>query len=101
MKDRISVIIPFLNEAENIPRLVNALEQFFSAKPLYEAEVIFVDDGSRDNSVLLLKQQVIVSFRSKIIRLSKNYGSHAALRSGILHATGNYITFMYADLQDP
>jgi polyisoprenyl-phosphate glycosyltransferase len=101
MKDTVSVIIPFLNEAENISNLVNSLSGYFKAQDDFDAEVFFVDDGSTDNSVELLKSLPFSGYRSKIIRLSKNYGSHAALRSGILHSKGNYIIFMYADLQDP
>ena len=98
----ISVIIPFLNESENIANLCSELEHFFiSNAHQYSAQVIFVDDGSTDNSMELLKQQKHGSYQAKIIRLSQNYGSHAALRAGILNATGNFITFMYADLQDP
>ena len=98
---RVSVIIPFLNEQESIPVLVSALNQFFSAKSLYKAEVIFVNDGSNDNSSLILKQQNFKGYTAKIIGLSRNFGAHAALRAGIANSTGNYITFMYADLQDP
>ncbi|MFO7656115.1 MAG: glycosyltransferase family 2 protein [Bacteroidales bacterium] len=100
MKPVISVIIPFLNEAGNIPTLVNSLTEYFKDKDSYLAEIIFVDDGSTDNSLDLLKRQKF-SLKGKIISLSKNYGSHAALRAGILNAEGDYIVFMYADLQDP
>jgi glycosyltransferase involved in cell wall biosynthesis len=75
---------------------------FFEQNRYLSAEVLFVDDGSTDTSVdMLLSKFVPAYFSAKVIRLSKNYGSHAALRAGILYAKGNYITFMYADLQDP
>lgn len=99
-EDKISIIIPFLNEAENIERLTTSLDEF-CGKHKFVFEVLFVDDGSRDNSVELLKQFYPKNFFSKVIKLSQNYGSHAALRAGIQQATGNYITFVYADLQDP
>jgi dolichol-phosphate mannosyltransferase len=101
MKKKISVIIPFLNESENIERLCSELNCYFQGISEFSAEVIFVDDGSLDNSVELLKKQAHHSYESRIIRFSKNYGSHAALRAGILNSSGDYITFMYADLQDP
>lgn len=100
MKPVISVIIPFLNEAGNIPMLVEALGSYFKDKDSYQVEVVFVDDGSIDNSLEILNKQPF-GFKGKIISLSKNYGSHAALRAGILNAEGDYIVFMYADLQDP
>ncbi|MGZ3933281.1 MAG: glycosyltransferase [Bacteroidia bacterium] len=99
--NKISVIIPFLNEEENIPGLVEALNNYFEQKKQFSAEVIFVNDGSTDKSVALLKQQLHRSYSSKLVSLSKNFGSHAALRAGILQSTGDFITFMYADLQDP
>lgn len=97
----ISIIIPFLNESENIPFLLQSLEDFCRRKNCINFEVIFVDDGSSDNSVALLKDFRSVFFKGKIISLSQNYGSHAALRAGVFHAQGEYICFMYADLQDP
>lgn len=96
----ISVLIPFLNEEKNISSLVNELNQFVSANPDKQFEVIFIDDGSTDSSVSVLQNAKQV-FRSSIIRLSKNFGAHAALRAGIQKAKGEFITFMYADLQDP
>jgi len=101
MKNKISVLIPFLNEEENITSLVEGLGNYFLENRQIDAEVIFIDDGSKDKSVELLKNSKHNSYSCKIISLSKNYGSHAALRAGILNATGEYICFMYADLQDP
>src|SRR4051812_18749270 len=98
---KISVIIPFLNEEENIPLLTESLSNFFGGTKEFSAEVIFVNDGSTDNSFQVLKQQKHSNYTCKIISLSKNFGSHAALRAGILNSTGDLITFMYADLQDP
>lgn len=100
MKNKVSIIIPFLNEEENISFLTESLSAFFSGKKDFDAEVIFVNDGSTDNSLQQLKE-ANHGYTCRIISLSKNFGSHAALRAGILHATGDYIGFMYADLQDP
>lgn len=101
MNSKISIIIPFLNEEENIPFLAESLNSYFSSNKEYETEVLFVNDGSTDNSVEVLKKQKHKVYDCKIISLSKNFGSHAALRAGILTATGTRICFMYADLQDP
>lgn len=98
---KVSIIIPFLNEESNIVTLVRELSNYFEKENRFEKEVIFVDDGSLDNSKKLLIEQEHRNYTSKIISFSKNFGSHAALRAGILNASGDYITFMYADLQDP
>jgi glycosyltransferase involved in cell wall biosynthesis len=101
MKDKISIIIPFLNEEENIPFLTESLSSYFSSQTLFETEIIFVDDGSNDCSLEVLKKISHTAYQAKVISFSKNFGSHAALRAGILNATGTHICFMYADLQDP
>ena len=98
---KISIIIPFLNEEENIVSLVTKLSTYFETETRFGVEVIFVNDGSSDNSKKLLIEQAHKNYSCKIISFSKNFGSHAALRAGILNASGDYITFMYADLQDP
>ncbi len=99
-KIEISIIIPFYNEEENINRLFIALEMFFSNLNVF-GEVVFVNDGSTDNSLFLLKKLKANYFESKLVNLSKNFGSHAALRAGLLNCSGKYICFMNADLQDP
>lgn len=98
---KVSIIIPFLNEEENIVKLVSSLSDYFEIEKRFEVEIIFINDGSTDNSKKLLFAQNHKNYSSKIISFSKNFGSHAALRAGILNASGDYITFMYADLQDP
>jgi glycosyltransferase involved in cell wall biosynthesis len=100
MNPEISVVIPFLNESENIDMLVAALGDFFSAQKM-KSEVIFINDGSTDDSVAKLMKAEHRGYKAKIISFSKNFGSHAALRAGIYHATGEHLSFMYADLQDP
>jgi len=98
---KISIIIPFLNEEENIISLVSTLSDYFETETRFGVEVIFVNDGSTDNSKTILLEHNHKNYACKIISFSKNFGSHAALRAGILNASGDYITFMYADLQDP
>jgi polyisoprenyl-phosphate glycosyltransferase len=101
MKKGISIIIPLYNEAEGIPVLVGTLNNFFEGRDQVPVEIIFVNDGSSDSSLQALQKQTFRNYSAKIISFSKNFGSHAALRAGILNAGMEYITFMYADLQDP
>lgn len=79
--------------------------RFIDALPVgkpYDVEAVFVDDGSNDDSVEQIEQYPFVHCASvQVVQLSKNFGSHAAIRAGILHATGEYCTFIGADLQEP
>jgi polyisoprenyl-phosphate glycosyltransferase len=101
LKPDISVIFPFFNEADNLNYLIPQLNFFFSGIPGVTAEVLFVDDGSSDNSVEIISNSKHESYTTKIIRLAKNYGSHAAVRAGILHVSGEWIIILPTDLQDP
>lgn len=101
MNYSISIIIPFLNESKNIPILVSELNNYIPTLNIGNIEVIFVDDGSTDNSLEILKNLNFISYDVRIIKLSRNFGSHSALQAGILNSNGDFTTFMYADLQDP
>ncbi|ANE49252.1 glycosyltransferase [Flavisolibacter tropicus] len=98
---KLSLIVPMFNEQENIDRLTTELNSFFKKETRFIAEVIFVNDGSTDDSLDNLKKVKHSSYTYKIVSFSRNFGSHAALRAGLLEAKGDYITFLYADLQDP
>lgn len=96
----ITIIIPFLNEEDNIERLGTELNRFTEAKRDTRFEIILVNDGSTDSSVNVIRNTKFPQ-QTKVISFSQNYGSHAALRAGIQHAKGKHVTFLYADLQDP
>jgi dolichol-phosphate mannosyltransferase len=97
----VSLVIPIFNEYEGIPYLVENLNSFFGENPHLRPEVIFVNDGSKDRSVERLLEMNHATYKAKVISLSRNFGSHAALRAGISVASGEYVCFNYADLQDP
>lgn len=101
MKTDLSIIISFLNEKENIERLVMELSKYLTKFDSIDTEVIYVDDGSTDGSSQILKSLTHSYSNVKIIKLSKNFGSHAAIRAGLLHSSGEFVTFLSADLQDP
>ncbi len=96
----LSIIISFLNEEENIEPLCKCLEIFASQKE-YNIEVVFVDDGSTDRSIEVLENQKISNFTIKLVKLSRNFGSHAATRAGLLNASAPVCVFMGADMQEP
>ena len=96
----VSIIIPFLNEEENIERLGIELIKLTELNPEISYEFLLVNDGSTDKSIPTIKSAKF-PLNTKVICLSQNFGSHAALRAGVMHAEGSFTTFLYADLQDP
>lgn len=96
----ISVVTPFLNEEESILKYCSHMDNVAKNIPC-DIEIIFVDDGSKDNTVNLLRDYKFQNLQRKIIKLSKNFGAHAAIRAGILHSTGDYCIFMAVDMQEP
>jgi dolichol-phosphate mannosyltransferase len=96
----ISVIIPIYNEEKTLPELHRRLAR--TLQPLgRDYEVIFIDDGSRDNSFALMKAAMAQDRKVKIIRLSRNFGHQIAISAGIDLASGEAIVLMDGDLQDP
>lgn len=96
----ISIIIPVYNEEENLPILCQRLQDF-AKNSEYDFEFIFIDDGSEDNSFPILKDLSAKEARIKIIKFSRNFGSHAACLAGLMYSKGDACTFISADLQDP
>ena len=95
----ISIIIPFYNEAESLPTLINHLIKVCGNNS-YEFEIILVDDGSTDKSLLSIKYLVSSIKNIKIISQQKRLGKGEALNTGIKNSKGNVIVFLDADLQD-
>ncbi|MCR5003082.1 MAG: glycosyltransferase family 2 protein [Bacteroidales bacterium] len=98
MKD-VSIIVPFLNEAESIPELVAWIEKVVS-KEGWSHEIIMVDDGSTDDSWKIVTDLAKTNDAIHGIRFRRNYGKSAALFCGFEKAEGNVVFTMDADLQD-
>ncbi len=97
---RISLIIPFLNEEENLPLLYERCTQVF--QPLEEElELIFIDDGSTDGSLAWVMQAAEKDPSVKYVQLSRNFGHQRAITSGMHLCTGDAAVIIDADLQDP
>jgi dolichol-phosphate mannosyltransferase len=96
----ISIVIPLFNEEENVNQLYSRLT---AAAPLWQDsyEILFVDDGSTDNTISLLKDICLSDKHIKIVKLSRNYGHQAAISAGIKNAKGDAVVIMDGDLQDP
>jgi glycosyltransferase involved in cell wall biosynthesis len=96
----ISVVIPTFNEEKNLPALYERLKKVIN--PISKQhEIIFINDGSTDNSLKVIKNLRRKDNKIKIISFSRNFGHMAAVSAGLKHAKGNKIVLMDADLQDP
>jgi glycosyltransferase involved in cell wall biosynthesis len=95
----LSVVVPVYNEQENVPLLYGELTRVLDQAGR-SFEIVFVDDGSRDNSRELLKQLAHSDSRVKAIFFRRNYGQTAAMHAGIQHATGDTIVTLDGDLQN-
>jgi glycosyltransferase involved in cell wall biosynthesis len=96
----LSLVLPIYNEEEVIAELHRSLQEFLVRLQL-DAEVLFVDDGSRDRSLDLLRNLSLNEPRYRVLSLSRNFGHQAAITAGIDHAQGSAVVVMDADLQDP
>ncbi len=96
----LSIVIPIYNEAAMLFLLMERLAEALQAVP-DRHEILFVDDGSTDNSVEVLHKLQQRNFAIRIIELSRNFGHQAALTAGLDLAEGDFIAMMDADLQDP
>lgn len=97
---QLSVVIPVFNENEVLPQLRARLSPVLD-KCTTDYEIIFVNDGSTDNTLPLLKTWAAQDNRIKIISLSRNFGKEAAVTAGLSAATGQAVIILDADLQDP
>ena len=96
---KLSLIVPCYNEEENVFAFRDAVVQTF-CNCGYEYEILFIDDGSTDNTLPLLRTiHSQAQCPTKVISFSRNFGKEAALYAGLEHASGEYISIIDADLQ--
>jgi polyisoprenyl-phosphate glycosyltransferase len=99
---RIALVIPIYNEAQVIPELLRRIDALFTTHPEESWAAIFVNDGSRDDSMQLVLAHASGDARFQLIDFSRNFGHQAALTAGLAHAGGHdAVITMDADLQDP
>ena len=101
--DKISIIVSCYNEEETINLLYDKLIEEANTQELknVEFEYVFVNDGSKDNTLKILKELSKNDSRVRYISFSRNFGKEAAMYAGLENATGDYFVLMDADLQDP
>lgn len=97
----ISIVIPCLNEAQNVRELYESVIQIIKLMGGYRYEMIFIDNGSTDNTVEILKGIAVGDKRLKIIVNARNFGTVRSPYYGLLQASGDAVIVMAADFQDP
>ena len=98
---KISIIIPAYNEEEALPYLFERLYKIMEENPKYEFEILFINDGSKDKTLELIKNQREKDTRISYVNFSRNFGKEIAMIAGLDYAKGDAVIFMDADLQDP
>jgi dolichol-phosphate mannosyltransferase len=98
----VSLVVPVYFEEDCILQFISEVRASFKTiETNYQYEFVFVDDGSKDKTVELIKDQAKNDKQIKLIEFSYNHGKQAAVSAGIKYATGDYMIYMDADLQDP
>ena len=99
----ISIVVPCYNEQENIQSFYQEIMKVYQSLPKdsYELEIIYVDDGSTDSTLLEIRKLTKMSPIVKYLSLSRNFGKESALYAGLQHTKGDYTAVMDVDLQDP
>ncbi len=101
---KITVLIPAYNESASLPRLAAALSPLIDNKMTdtpYEWEILIVNDGSRDNTLAIIKELHEADPRYQYLNLSRNFGKENAMLAGLDYASGNAVVIMDADMQHP
>lgn len=98
---KVSLIIPCFNEADGLPEFDKEINRMVSGLSDYCFEIIYVDDGSTDNTLQTIRKFSKEQEAVKYISFSRNFGKEAAMYAGFCNATGDYVAVMDADLQDP
>ena len=101
VKNTLSVVIPTFNEEDNIELIYSKLKETIDPIGLKALELIFVDDGSHDNSLKIIKQIAANDDEVKYISFSRNFGHQFALKAGLDHARFQGVVSLDADLQHP
>ena len=101
MLKKISVIVSCYNEEESLPLFYQEINKVMEELKKYKFELIFVNDGSKDKTLEVIKTLRKKDNRVRFVSFSRNFGKEAAMLAGLDYSTGDYVTLMDADLQDP
>jgi glycosyltransferase involved in cell wall biosynthesis len=95
----LSIVVPCFNEEETIAIFYNEIIRIVKELPSYE--LIFIDDGSHDNSLAIIREIAAKDLNVKYVSFSRNFGKEAAIYAGLEQCTGEYVCLIDVDLQDP
>lgn len=98
---KISILVPCYNESQSLPLLYPELKSLMDVETDYEWEVLMINDGSRDNTIQIIKELRAEDNRIAYVDLSRNFGKENAMLAGFDYATGDCMVIMDADLQHP
>ncbi|MDY3361794.1 MAG: glycosyltransferase family 2 protein [Clostridium celatum] len=98
---KLSIIIPMYNEEEALPYLYKRLVELAKRIDKYQLEFLFVNDGSKDNSLKIVKEYRKKDSRVQYLNLSRNFGKEVAMGAAFDYVTGDVVAIIDADLQDP
>lgn len=98
---KVTIIIPAYNEEASLPFLYERIEKLINSIDNYEFEILFVNDGSKDKTIELIKEYREKDNRISYVDFARNFGKETAMIAGLDYATGDCVIFMDADLQDP
>lgn len=100
-KQIISVIVPCFNEQESINSFDAAISELIAKEDNYLFEIIYVDDGSKDNTLTVIKDLKSDVYDVRFVSFSRNFGKEAAMLAGLKASKGDFVSVMDVDLQDP
>lgn len=98
---KLTVIIPCFNEEEALTIYYREMSKVMEEMPEVDTELLFIDDGSTDRTLSVMKDLHILDKRCKYLSFSRNFGKEAAIYAGLKNAVGDYVAVMDVDLQDP
>ncbi len=100
-KEKISIIVPCYNEEESLPIFYKEIDKISKDMKVVDFEFLFINDGSRDKTLNILREMAKKDKRVRYISFSRNFGKEAGMWAGLENATGDFVAIMDADMQDP
>lgn len=100
-KEKITIVVPCYNEEEALPVFYEEIDKVSKKMKNISFELLFIDDGSSDNTLSLIRDLVKKDSRVRYVSFSRNFGKEAGMYAGLSKATGDFVAIMDVDLQDP